>query len=118
MPHRISRGQPAAAARSTRTWRADFQWFRLAAGSGTRRALGPAALGVRAGMEQTPFLEVRTPDEAGDRTFRVTRVGDGWSLALVALHGTFPIAGVDPSLRPLLERIESGAELPFICRML
>jgi hypothetical protein len=69
-------------------------------------------------MEQTPFLEVRTPDEPGNKTFRVTRVGDGWSLALVAPHGTFPIAGLDPSLRPLLERIEDGAELPFLCRML
>ncbi len=69
-------------------------------------------------MEQTPFVVVQTPDETGDKTFKVQRVGNGWSLALVAPHGTFPIAGVDPSLRSLLECIDDGAELPFICRML
>jgi hypothetical protein len=67
----------------------------------------------------TPFVVVDgEPDEPGDRTFKVTRIGEAWSLALHAPHGMFPIAGVDPSLRSLLERIDDGAELPFICRML
>jgi hypothetical protein len=67
----------------------------------------------------TPFVVVdREPDEPGDRTFKVTRSGEGWSLALHAPHGIFPIAGIDPSLRSLLESIDDGAELPFICRML
>ncbi len=54
----------------------------------------------------------------GNWTIKVKRVGDAWSLFVDAPHGAQPIAGIDPALRPLLERLTDGAELPFVCRLL
>ncbi len=48
---------------------------------------------------------------------KVVRVDDSWSLFIDSPSGVQSIAGVDPSLRPILERLTDGAELPFVCSL-
>lgn len=81
-----------------------------------------AGTGARPAPERrasTPFVTSDgTVEVPGNWLLKVTKAGDGWALFIDAPHGEQSVAGVDVALRPILERLTDGAEVPFVCRSL